>query len=126
MGLFRRKEPENWRDTDRIEPAASAPVQVQLMGKRSLDIVNARNISMTGIGVWVPHGFEPEAIGAEMELVVTLPGQRPYLAKGILRHFQDLPKSFFGVEFSDLPEPLRGHLESYIREAHARVSDSRS
>lgn len=102
------------RGSARVRPPPGAQVQVQIMGPNSLDIVNARDISATGIGVWVPHGFEPATLDSEIELVITLPGERPFLACGALRHASDRPGAYFGVELTQVADRHRDRIRAYV------------
>lgn len=103
------------RQARRVHPPHSAPVHVQIMGRESLDLVTARDISATGIGVHVPHGFDACDLASDVELVITLPGARPFLAAGRLRH---RTKGFFGVEFTRLSAPQRAEIEAYVALHH--------
>ena len=86
MGWLSNRLPIRKRAAQRVEPRPSAPVEVQVMGQGSLDVLLARNVSETGIGVYVPHGFAGFDLEAEVELVVTLPGCTPFLTRGAIRH----------------------------------------
>lgn len=84
------------------------------MGRNSLDIVNARDISATGIGVYVPHGFDPATLDSGIELVITLPGERSFLARGVLRHARDQPDAYFGVELTQIADEQRDRIRAYV------------
>lgn len=63
----------------------------------------------------VPHGFDPWDIGSEIGLIISIPGERPFLAHGILRHQNErAPNALFGVEFTQLPDAGRDLLETYV------------
>ena len=102
-------------DSLRVRPPRAAPVHVQIMGRESIDVVTARDISATGIGVHVPHGFDVWDLESDIELVVTLPGVSPFLATGMLRH---RTKGFFGVEFTRLQAGHRDAIRRYV-DTHA-------
>jgi len=86
------------------------------MGARSLNILRARDISLSGLGVHAPHGFEHRDLENELELLITLPGQQSFLARGRVRHRnQDSTPGFFGVEFTELDPEHRNALRSFIR-----------
>lgn len=109
------------RQNARVRPSPARPVEVQIMGAGSLDVLNASNISVTGIGVRVPHRFEGCDLAAEVELVVTLPGRRPFLAGGIIRHITKAgtPGDLFGIEFTRISDEhlsqVRGYVEHYLQ-----------
>lgn len=104
----------------RVRPSRNAPVEVQIMGRDSLDIVNARDLSATGLGVRVPHGFEDCSFDNALDLVITLPGRRPFQARANLRHYQGRSNSYVGVEFTGLPERSKVLIEQYVIEQAER------
>ena len=81
----KRASPSDVR-SQRRRPSKSEPVEVQIIGGNSIDILHARDISATGLGVFVPHGFEGCDLDQEVELVITLPGTRTFMARGVIRH----------------------------------------
>lgn len=100
--------------TRRVQPAAGKPVHVQIMGDGFLDVFAARDISAGGVGIVVPHRFEGCAIDQEVDLVVSLPGDRPFMARGRIVHRTKTHQEFFGIEFTRLASgPLRA-LERYV------------
>ena len=108
--------PVELRDDTRFRPHPSRPVSVQIMGPNSIDVLTARDIALKGVGVYLPHGFEHWRGNPEVELVITLPGQRPFLARGQVRHRtcgRD-DGAFFGVEFIDLPPQRREQIRRYL------------
>ncbi len=108
--------PVELRDDTRFRPHPSRPVSVQVMGPHSIDVLTARDIALKGVGIYLPHGFEGWRECPRVELVITLPGQRPFLAKGRVRHStNDLKnESFFGVEFVELPVKRREQIRRYL------------
>ncbi len=110
------------RLTTRFRPEPGSPVGVQILGPNSLDVLTARDIAMRGLGIYVPHRFEGCDLESEVELVVTLPGQRPFLARGRVRHrtgdYDDTP--FFGIEFVDLALGRRQQVQRYLESGLAK------
>ena len=115
--LARKKPHEGVTRTTRVVPLRSAPVEVQIMGRGSLDVLRARNVSATGLGVYVPHGFAGIDLSQEVELVVTLPGVRSFLARGVVRHVTSSAEDarHFGVELTSLADRDRESLLAYVR-----------
>jgi hypothetical protein len=101
----------------RVSPSRVAPVEVQVMGRASLDVLSARNVSQTGIGVYVPHGFAGCDLDEEVELVVTLPGERAFLARGLIKHRTDAAKEgrHFGLLFTTIARENRSRIRDYVR-----------
>ncbi len=116
MPFLRRRSTtaDNKRANGRVRPPRNSPVQVQIIGRRSLDIVNARDISESGVGVYLPHDMEDLGAGTEVELVISLPGVRPFSAHGAIRHVTEGRDSYFGVEFTRLANESRDHLSQYV------------
>ena len=87
------------------------------MGRGSLEILQARNVSRSGIGVYVPHGFAACDLDGEVGLVVTLPGERPFLARGRIRHWTDGggEGQHFGLNFTHLTRANRAAIKAYVR-----------
>ena len=108
--------PVELRDDTRFRPHPSRPVSVQIMGPKSIDVLTARDIALKGVGVYLPLGFEHWQKHPNVELVITLPGQRPFLARGRVRHRTDGfdTEPFFGVEFVDLPARRREQIRRYL------------
>lgn len=123
MGLFSAVPFLNLdRDNRRAVPSPVAPVEIQVMGVGSLDVLRARNVSQTGIGVYVHHGFAGCDLEEEVELVITLPGERPFLARGVIKHRTDGGDEgrHFGVHFKGLARPNRAMIRDYV---NARLAD---
>jgi hypothetical protein len=106
------------RSAVRVQPKREQPVQVHIMGGNSLDILNARDISETGLGVYVPHRFEDCDVYAVVGLVISLPGRKSFLATGRVQHRNtaggNLP--FFGVQFTEIAGEHLDLVRSYILE----------
>src|SRR5215471_9068635 len=87
----------------RVQPDPSAPVRVDIMGQGFLDVLLARDISVGGLGIRVPHGFENCDIDSEVDLIITLGRARPFKTTGSIRHYgKDAGDTVFGVEFTAL------------------------
>jgi hypothetical protein len=123
--LWRRKrasgagEPARGRDARpelRVCPTPGAPVEVQIVGPNSIDVLRARDVSQNGVGVFVPHRFEGCEIDSDVQLVITLPGVKTFLARGVIRHVTGRGRSgeYFGVQFTEISERHRDELHEYI------------
>jgi hypothetical protein len=101
----------------RVEPLPDAPVEVQVMGRGSLDVLHARNVSQTGIGVYVPHGFAGCDLAEEVELVITLPGERSFLAGGVIKHRTDGGDEghHFGLHYTRITPAQIAAIRRYVR-----------
>ena len=87
------------------------------MGRASLDVLSARNVSQTGIGVYVPHGFAGCDLDKEVDLLITLPGVRSFLTRGLIRHNTDggTEGHHFGLLFTTIDRRHRAKIRDYVR-----------
>lgn len=93
------------------------------MGPGFLDVLRARDVSQTGLGILVPHGFEGCDLLEAVELIITLPGSPSFSAAGVLRHrTRHGAISFFGVELTRISERDRLALRAYVSARHAEES----
>jgi hypothetical protein len=105
------------RANTRVIPSRLAPVEIQVMGPGRLDVLNARNVSQTGIGIYVSDGFAGCDLDREVELVITLPRERSFLARGIIKHQTDNEGEgrHFGVEFTEITREHRMKIRDFVR-----------
>ena len=100
----------------RVPADPSAPIRVDIMGDGFLDVLLARDISVGGLGICVPHGFADCDIDSEVELIVTLGRARPFKTRGAIRHHNKAARdTVFGVEFTGLSSAQLEAVEAYIR-----------
>lgn len=97
----------------RVVPLPSAPVEVQIMGAEFLEVLRARDISVGGVCVIVRHAFEGYNLAEAVELVITLPKQRAFLAQAVVRRI-DKQRTNFAVEFTQLEDKDRRAIEAYV------------
>lgn len=116
MGWLARKTDRDRLRSARVEPLRFAPVEVQIIGRASLDVLRARNVSSTGLGVFVPHGFAGIDLSQDVQLVVTLPGRRSFLARGVIRHVTEsgADSRHFGLEFTEIADQHREAILQYV------------
>ncbi len=85
------------------------------MGPGFIDVLHARDVSDSGLGIFVPHGFAGCDVKQGVELIVTLPGKPSFSACAVLRHrTTEGVRSFFGVEFTRVSERARQALREYV------------
>ena len=117
MGWLARRFEDSPLRAERVVPLRVAPVEVQVMGRDSLDVLRARNVSTTGLGVYVPHGFAGFDLAVEVELLVALPASRPFLARGVIKHMTDGGSGthHFGLHFTQIDKLHRAALARYVK-----------
>ena len=96
----------------RAVPDPGAPVTIHITGPNFLEAFEARDISIGGIGIYVPDAFEGKDIASTVQLVIMLPDTRPFLAKAEVRHREE--NHWFGVEFTEIAEDFRDLIRDYV------------
>ena len=87
------------------------------MGGAFLEVVMALDISVGGVCIHVAHGFTPPEMSEHVQLILTLPGKKPFMAKGAIRHLTVAGGSGrFGVEFTELEPVHRTVIENYVEQ----------
>lgn len=101
----------------RIIPPPENPVEIQVIGQGFIEVLSAKDISVGGACVAVPHGFAGCNLNQEVELVITLPEEVSFKAKGKIRHQQKTGSNsgYFGVEFAEIGPEGYYMIEKYIR-----------
>ncbi len=102
------------RDGIRIVPPANEPIQININGENFIDILQANDISLGGIGITVSHGFKNCNLNAMVSFIIELPiDEKKSIVKvqGIITHVSG---NRFGVAFKNLPEMSRFTIKKYI------------
>ena len=100
------------RHHPRVVPEPARPIEVQIMGPGYLEIVEATNIAVGGVGIFIPHWIASEYVDTRVELILTMPHCRPVHLRGIIRHYDDeIDPARLGIEFLRLPPKVRSLLE---------------
>jgi c-di-GMP-binding flagellar brake protein YcgR len=102
----------------RVRPTAKAPIVIQLI----TDGFEARDISATGAGIFVPPHLEGCTLKSPVKLVIQLPDSEPFRARGRIVHRTKIGREFLGVEFMQLP---KAHATLIARYVERHLSESR-
>jgi len=94
----------------RVQPTAQQPVVVQLIS----DGFEARDISATGAGIFVPPHLEGCNLRSPINLVVKLPDSDAFRARGRIVHRTKLGREFLGVEFMNLSKAQVAEISRYV------------
>lgn len=87
------------------------------MGKGFLEVLPAEDISIGGIGIRLDYDVDGYSLQAPVELLIALPQEKAFLARGFLRHKRvdrNTGARIFGVEFKALPDEERQKLQRYV------------
>jgi len=99
----------------RVRPHPAKPVEVQLLGTNFLEVVSAADISEAGIGIRLEHGVEGYDFDHLVEIVLTIPGQRPFVVRGRVRSKSMRGNHHvLGVQFTHLPVQDRRTISQYV------------
>lgn len=85
------------------------------MGPGFLEIVDALNVSVAGLGFYLPHGLDAALLDQPVELILTLPRHRPVHLRGVIRHLdEESDPCHLGIELLRLPPAVTAALERYV------------
>lgn len=108
------------REYVRVGIEEDYPLEVHIMGDAFLDVLFAKDISVSGVGVHVHHRFRGCNIDNEVDLILKLVNEEPFKAKGIIRNkkeIEDSPdKGYFSVEFTDIANQSTSIIDGFVRE----------
>ncbi len=103
------------REHARVRPAPGTTIEVHLMGDGFLEVLNARDISVGGVAVFVPHDFGGCDIDAPIDVIVKLGSDKPFTARGIIRHLSTKAGDhFFGVQFTRVSDENLARIGRYV------------
>jgi c-di-GMP-binding flagellar brake protein YcgR len=95
---------------ERVQPTAKDPVEIQLIS----DGFEARDISATGAGIFVPPHLEGCNLKSPINILIQLPESQPFRARGRIVHRTKIGREFLGVEFLNLPETHASLITRYV------------
>ena len=100
----------------RVRPTSKEPIVIQLTSEG----FEARDISETGAGIFVPPHLEGCPLKSPIHFVIKLPESEPFRARGRIVHRTKLGREFLGVEFVHLPQACAALISRYVER---RLSD---
>ena len=89
--------------------------------KLTTDGFEARDISATGAGIFVPPHLEGCALKSPIHLEIKLPESEPIRARGRIVHRTKLGREFLGVEFVHLSEAHASAIARYVERVSQRT-----
>lgn len=112
MQLFSAAERRRY---PRALPLSTKPVEIQLMGARFLEVVEAEDISERGVAIRVSHQFSGCNLESAVDLIITLPGRPSFKARGIIRHAAtSSDRTLFGVELTQISSKNQASIGRYV------------
>lgn len=87
------------------------------MGTDFLDVLEARNISVGGMKIIVPHLFKGCDINSPVDVIIKLPQRKSFKARGLIKHIHGNQKSdgSFGFKFTEISESDREAVDRYVQ-----------
>lgn len=112
----------NKRRHIRVKPSVEHPIRVDINGENFIDVLHAKDISESGIGVRVPHFFTGCAIEKPVQFIISLPApfKKTISARGVVKHTTD---DQFGVYFTQIDRQSVRCLRDYITHRMAEDGD---
>jgi len=90
------------------------------MGDGFLDVLPAYDIGIGGVAVSVPHDFRGCDIDEPVNLIIKLGSDRPFRARGIIRHLsKHADGHMFGVQFTNIAPDNVERIRRYVDAALA-------
>ena len=105
----------NRRRHIRVSPNPREPIRVNINGENFLDILNAVDISESGIGLKVPHLFNG-CVLESVSFLIDLPIDSKAVAVQVRGNILHISGQQFGVEFSRMPHVESEKIKRYISE----------
>jgi len=111
------------RRSPRVTPEPDQPVGIHLIGQDYVEVTNAINVSIEGIGICVPHGFHDVNLDKLAEVLIKLPEpvDCSFTATVKIAHRQG---NNFGAQFMDIAEKDAKMLHAYIMKLMKKRLDS--
>jgi c-di-GMP-binding flagellar brake protein YcgR len=104
----------------RVRPDPAHPIKVQIVGNGFIEVLKARDISVGGLAVQIPHDLDLRPGQNSVELVISLPGSKPFAADAEIRHEWSSPGSrAFGIEFKRLSDADKERIQKYVEQRTA-------
>jgi c-di-GMP-binding flagellar brake protein YcgR len=107
-------KPESRRKNLRIQPSKTDPIRVDINGDNFIDILNAVDISLGGIGIFVSHGFKGCHINNKVSFVLELHLQKKRCFVEVAGQIKHVSGTRFGVCFENLSDSARAKIRQYI------------
>lgn len=116
------KELFNKRKHVRVMPTTQRPIRVDINGENFIDVLHAKDISESGIGVRVPHFFTGCSIEKPVQFIISLPEpfKKTIKAYGVVKH---TGADHFGVYFTQIDRQSVRFLRDYISHRIAEEGD---
>ncbi|MBL6989543.1 MAG: PilZ domain-containing protein [Bacteriovoracaceae bacterium] len=105
----------NRRQYERFIPDQNEPIKIELTGDAINEKTTAKDISIGGVGIYLPEYNEQLQVNVKVAFKITLPIGLSFSGEGVIRHRSGNCPFYFGVEYSDLEKNAIEKIKKYIR-----------
>jgi hypothetical protein len=96
----------------RVTPRPNEPITIRVLGKKLVEILWARDISVGGVAVLIHHDVDATTLANEVDIMVGLPDRPAFKARAQVRHIAT--SSMFGVQFTLIKPEDVAAIEAYV------------
>lgn len=107
---------EETQSAPRATPKEGQKVNVQFIGQNSGGVLEVRDISTSGVAVFVGMGFMYNNVQKEQQFVIGLPGIPSFLVTGFVKHYRTKTdgKEHLGIEFRKISDKYKMVIRDYV------------
>jgi hypothetical protein len=100
----------------RATPHENEKVTAQFIGENSGEVLDVRDISTSGIGVYVGAGFIYGNVQKEQQFVIKLPSRPSFLVTGFVKHYRTKTdgREHLGIEFRKISDKYKMVVRDYV------------
>ena len=111
--FFQPRYAKSKRQQVRVIADRFEPIRIDITGKDFIEIVPAKDISMSGVGIEIPNHLQDRMIEGDISLRITLPHpiNHSFSTSGQIVHKAN---SFFGGIFDGIDDQDQKRLQDYI------------
>ena len=102
------------RSEERYTPKITDPVFVDIVGDGFYGRYQAKDISLNGLSIFVRNDFKGVDLSKEVEMHLTLPGQKSFKVLGQIRHQGLAATHYFGIQMIFLDSRGKSLVSDYI------------
>ncbi len=100
----------------RAMPKEAEKVTAQFIGQNSGEVLDVRDISTSGIAVFVGAGFMYNNVQNEQQFVIKLPARPSFLVTGFVKHYRTKTdgREHLGIEFRKISDKYKMVIRDYV------------
>lgn len=100
----------------RAVPKDQEKVTAQFIGQNSGEVLDVRDISTSGVAVFVGAGFMYNNVQNEQQFVIKLPSSPSFLVTGFVKHYRTKTdgREHLGIEFRKISDKYKMVIRDYV------------